>query len=94
MEEDARIGPPASHVLEENVREDVLLYDTGKEEFVSLNSTAGDVWRLATGELTVDGIVDKLASSYQVPADSIRADVAATVEQLIGAGLLQRGTDS
>ena len=59
------------------------------EVFVSLNATAGDVWRLATGELIVDEIVARLASSYEVAPDSIRDDVVAAVDRLVEAGLLQ-----
>jgi Coenzyme PQQ synthesis protein D (PqqD) len=89
MQGDSVIGPPHPHVLAEDVAEDVMLYDTDNETFISLNSTAGDVWRLASGEFTFQEIVDRLASSYQVQAADISDEVAAIVDELVAAGLLQ-----
>ena len=68
---------------------DVLLFDRDREQFVTLNATAADVWRLADGSHTLDEIVALLASSYQTDADSIGEDVAAIVDELIDGGLLQ-----
>jgi Coenzyme PQQ synthesis protein D (PqqD) len=93
MQGDSVIGPPHSHVLAEDVAEDILLYDTANETFISLNSTAGDVWRLASGEFTLDEVVDLLAASYQVDPSSISDEVAAIVEELVEAGLLQAGPE-
>ncbi len=87
------IGPPFAHVLEEDVAEDLLLYDTENDSFVSLNSTGADVWRLANGQLTLSEIVDRLAGSYQVAPTGIGDEVSAIVDELIDAGLLQTQHD-
>jgi Coenzyme PQQ synthesis protein D (PqqD) len=89
MQGDSVIGPPHPHVLAEDVAEDVMLYDTDHETFISLNSTAGDVWRLSSGEFTLQEIIDRLASSYQMATADISDEVAAIVDDLVDAGLLQ-----
>ena len=57
------IGPPLSHILEEEVAVEVLLYDDQRKLFVSLNETAADIWRLSTGEFSSEDIVSRIAMS-------------------------------
>lgn len=86
--EDKVIGPPHSEVLEEEVSDELVLYDAAHETFVALNSSAADVWRMATGEHTIDDIVIRIAASYGVKADEIREQVERTIRELLEAGLL------
>ena len=83
------MGPPASHIIETEIDDDVSLYDARAERVVVLNTTASDIWRLADGEHTVDQIVDLLADAYSTSADFIRPDVEQVVTSLIDDGLLQ-----
>ena len=83
------VGPPASHIIETEIDDDVSLYDARAERVVVLNTTASDIWRLADGEHTVDQIVDLLADAYSTSADFIRPDVEQVVTSLIDDGLLQ-----
>lgn len=83
------IGPPHAHVLEEEVGDDVLLYDAARGQFVSLNATAGDVWRLSDGDLTFDEIVERLASAYGLGRAEMSGAVATVVEEFVAADLLQ-----
>lgn len=69
------IGPPAAHVVEEELGDDIVLYDSERKQFYELNPTASDVWRLATGEFTEDRIVDLLASAYEAEPDDLRTQV-------------------
>lgn len=85
---DQPIGPPHSHILEEEVSDELLLYDSEQQKFITLNTTAADVWRLATGEYTMDGIVERMAGSYGVDAAEIRAEIEDTVRDLTEAGFL------
>ncbi|MEX1133479.1 MAG: PqqD family protein [Acidimicrobiia bacterium] len=82
------VGPPHEHILAEEVSDELVLYDPVQETFVALNSTAADVWRMATGEYTVDEIVSSLASSYGMPDEAIRDQVETAVRELVEAGLL------
>jgi hypothetical protein len=85
---DQTIGPTPSHILEEELSDELVLYDPKQELFVSLNATAADVWRMATGEYTLDGLVTRMAGSYGVAEDEIRSQVEDAVRKLIEAGLL------
>ncbi len=82
-----RIGPPAAHVVEEELDEDIVLYDTQRQRFYELSPTASDVWRLATGEFTTEEIVERLAAAYQVDQDRIGTEVAEVLEMMRDAHL-------
>ena len=88
MKSDDRVGPPQPHILEEEVGAEVVLFDSERQLFVSLNETASDIWRLADGRFSLDELVAKLAASYGTDSDSIRSDVESTVQELIDADLL------
>jgi hypothetical protein len=82
------IGPTPPHILEEELSDELVLYDPKQGLFVSLNATAADVWRMATGEYTLDALVAKMAGSYGVADVEIRDQVEEAVRELIEAGLL------
>jgi Coenzyme PQQ synthesis protein D (PqqD) len=82
------IGPPHEHILEEEVADEVLLYDDENKLFVSLNPQASDIWRLASGEFSVEEIVLKIASSYDSEPDTIRSDVERTIDELVDKELI------
>ena len=81
------IGPPAAHVIEEELGDDIVLYDSERKQFYELNPTASDVWRLTTGEFTEDEIVDLLASAYEVDPDELRTPVSEVLTMMTDADL-------
>ena len=83
------MGPPASHIIETEIDDDLSLYDARAERVVVLNTPASDIWRLADGEHTTDEIVALLAGAYSTTADTIRSDVEEVIASLIDDGLLQ-----
>jgi hypothetical protein len=85
------IGPQFPYVLEEEVADEILLFDPQQKTFVSLNSTAADVWRMATGEYRFDEMVKRIAASYGVPTTEIRDQIEAAVRELREAGLIPSG---
>jgi hypothetical protein len=82
------VGPPAEHILEEEVGDEVLLYDPERKVFVALNRTASDIWRLATGEFTCEEIVIRLAESYTQDPEGLRQEVEGAIDGFIEAGLV------
>jgi hypothetical protein len=82
------VGPASPHILETEIDGDTSLYNPKTEQVTILNGSASDIWRLADGGHTVEEIIDLLASSYQVKADSIAADVETTIADLSEAGLI------
>lgn len=77
-------------VVVEDLDEDVCLYRPDIDEVVVLNATAGDVWRLSDGELTLDEVVSRLASVYQVPPDTVRPDIHGVFMDLLERGYLSQ----
>ncbi len=70
------IGPPAAHIVQEELGDDIVLYDTQRSQFYELNPTASDVWRLATGEFTEAEIVDLLGTAYEMDPEDLRPQVS------------------
>ena len=83
------MGPPAPHIIETELEDDLSLYDARAERVVVLNTTASDIWRLADGQHTLDEIVGLLAGAYATAPETIRPDVEQVVASLIDDGLLQ-----
>lgn len=75
-------------LLEEEIDDDVVLYDPGREEVTVLNATAGDIWRLCDGSFTLEEMVKRLSQAYATPEEVIRRDVERTVRDLVDKGLL------
>ncbi len=81
------VGPPAKHVRVEDVDGDLVLFDTARSQMYELNPTAGDVWRLCTGDHDIEEIVELLASAYGVEPRAIAADVNRVVTEFRDRGL-------
>jgi hypothetical protein len=88
--EQSVVGPASSHVLETEIDGDISIYNAETEEVTILNGTASDIWRLADGTYTIKEITRLLSTAYGVTDDEISPDVAATVEKLTSAGLLEQ----
>ena len=82
------VGPPLTHVLEEELGEEMILFDSARRHFVSLNESAADIWRLSTGEFTVAEIVDKLAAFYGTEPVTVREAVETAVGEFVVAKLI------
>lgn len=79
---------PAPDVVVEDVDDDICLYRADIDEVVVLNQSAGDVWRLADGELTVNEIAERLAIVYRHSVTKLRPDVDSVVGELLHRGYL------
>jgi hypothetical protein len=79
---------PAPNVAVEDLDDDVCLYRSDIDEVLVLNQSAGDVWRLADGKLTVDAIAQQLAAFYSIDEATLRADVRTVVDDLAARGYL------
>ncbi|HEY3716345.1 MAG TPA: PqqD family protein [Jatrophihabitantaceae bacterium] len=79
---------PAPNVVVEDLDDDVCLYRADIDEVLVLNQTAGDVWRLADGQLTVAAIAHRLARFYGADAAELHADVRSLVDDLTARGYL------
>jgi len=65
----------------------LLLYP---ERGLALNATAANILKLCDGELTVDGMVEKLQGEYlDRSAEELRRDVLEFLEEMARRGLVQ-----
>ena len=68
----------------------MLLYP---ERGLALNPTAASILKLCNGDLTLDGIVERLQREFaERPAPDLRQDVVGFLEEMARRGLLVEGT--
>ena len=78
-----REGIIAQHVLEE-----MVLYDSDKEEGYSLNESARNIWDLCNGQRTIQDICEVIADQFSIDSDLLHEDVLTAVQQLAAMNLL------
>lgn len=54
-----------------------------------LNATANAIWIACDGKATVDNIAEQVAEQYDIDIELARADVEATMQQLVEQKLVQ-----
>lgn len=84
------IGPPATGLTTVEVDGCFHIFNPATQSAVALNDTASNVWRLCTGQFTIDEIVESLAEHYDVPAVTIDPQVRAVLRDFATQGLLGR----
>jgi hypothetical protein len=65
----------------ESIDGELLLYHPGQTKILYCNQTASLVWGLCDGQLSVGEITGLLSEAFPDAADTIPADVKATLEQ-------------
>ena len=83
---DRFLHPP--HVIEASNGDTTVLLDLRHGMYYTLNDIGGTIWRLLGQGASADTIAQRLLDEYEVPVDRLQADVASTVERLLGAGLI------
>lgn len=83
-----RVGPAASGIVESDIDDGVALFEPTSGRVFVLNATAGDVWRLSDGALSLDELVATLARAYGTRPEAIRGDIVAAVDRLRQDGLI------
>jgi hypothetical protein len=82
----------APHVLATAQRDEVVLFDTARERYYTLNDVGTLVWTLLGEPTTVASIVEAIRLEYAVPPDAapdpVAGDVAALLRELHAAGML------
>jgi hypothetical protein len=84
---------PAAEVVVEDLGDDVTLYRASIDEVLVLNHSAGDIWRLADGELTVAEMAERLSAAYEVPIEELQPQVVEVIEDLAAHGYLAIDSD-
>lgn len=73
----------------EEMDHESLIYRRPSKTAIYLNDTATVIWKLCDGTRTMQQIGDLLAESYPDNAAEIRADVKATIDELVRSGVLR-----
>ncbi len=83
-----RVPRRSPEVLEEEFDGELVLCEPVREQVVLLNETGAAVWELCDGSLSVAEIVALLADQTGAERETVAADVAAFVEDLVARGFL------
>jgi hypothetical protein len=76
-------------VLHRVVQTDTVILNAATNAYVSLNGSAGRIWELFGAGHTVDEVQAIITDEFEVGADVVAADVAATLASLLQRGLLE-----
>lgn len=79
-----RVEPEAAVELDG----DEVLYVANPSRLFTLNPTARVVWHSLDGQISVAALADELAGEFGIPAEAMRHDVLALVQELGRSGLL------
>jgi hypothetical protein len=80
---------PATHVDWVELDGEVVLFNERTAQIRVLNATAGLIWRLLDGQVTVGHLAHEIATELDVDEAAVRADATRLVRQLASAHLLE-----
>ena len=83
----ARLSP-RENVAFRRTKNGAIVVDLLSGECFRLNLTGADLWGAFANEETLGGALDQLQATYSIAAETVAADVALVLEDLIGKGLL------
>jgi hypothetical protein len=72
----------------QKMNDETLVVDPKTREVHLLNATASRVWELLATPQTLGDLVGSLGREFDVPAETLRADVTALLHELSGKGLI------
>lgn len=78
----------AEHVMVRRTGESMVLLDTESGQYYELNETAARILESMLEGDSADGICNRLAQSFEVDPDAVRADLGDLLEDLGQHGLL------
>jgi hypothetical protein len=88
----------SGNIIERKVRDERILVPVmgsmeALDSLYTLDETAGRIWDAAVAGTDEDAIARKLCEEYDVPAETARADVRATLDELVRLGALEHHSD-
>lgn len=84
----------SSGALYRRVGNEILLASPEREDFDTLSATAGTAWDLLEKPRTLSELAELLATSYEVSAQSITADVGTLLLDLLRRGWIEEVEES
>ncbi len=78
--------PRGVRLKHDTVRDEWVLL--APERMIKLNLVSVEILKRCTGLISLDGIIDELASTFEAPRERIAADVEAMLGQLVAKRLV------
>lgn len=85
------IRKATNRFYETELDDGLVIMDVDSGEFHTLKGTGLAIWRLIDGTHSERAIADALQASYDVDPETCASQVAAFIDQAVGAGFVQRG---
>jgi hypothetical protein len=76
------------------VQDETVLLDLKQERYYGLDDVGSRVWELIGAGLAPAQLIEHLVREYDVDASRLRADLAALLDELVSAGLLEAAVDA
>jgi hypothetical protein len=73
----------------EMIDDELLLFHPGETKILYCNQTASLIWQLCDGQHTVEEITALLSDAFPEAADTIAADVEATLQEFLQPGAIE-----
>jgi hypothetical protein len=82
---------PTAWVKHERLDDEVMVIDLESGAYFAFVAAAADTWTLLAGGADAAAVGSELVTRYEVGPEQAAAEVGAFADQLVGAGLLERG---
>jgi len=77
------------HILTQQLEDELILLDTEKGQYFSLNEVGSRMWTLLQQGKDLEGVLNDMLQEYEVEESKLRADLAKFVDKLTSQGFLQ-----
>ena len=79
------------HVLMRQVGEELVMLNLDKESYYGLNPVGARLMQLAETGATLEQIVERMLTEFEVRREQLEIDVRTVAAELIAAGLIEEG---
>ena len=79
------------HVLMRQVGEELVMLNLDKESYYGLNPVGARLMQLAETGTTLEQIVERMLTEFEVRREQLEIDVRTVAAELIAAGLIEEG---
>jgi Coenzyme PQQ synthesis protein D (PqqD) len=80
---------PTEDVIFESLQDEIVLLDMNSQQYFSLDDVGSDMWKLLLQHGDINTVTDCLCAEYDVDRATVRKDLEALIENLVGRGLLK-----
>lgn len=83
----------SDQVLTQQASDTMILLSLHSGQYYELNDVAHCVWELCDGSKRIDEMIAIVCETYEAPAEAIRADLMALLQELVDEALLLHTSD-